>query len=296
VAAAAPLAAAATGRPPTELPALPPADENLHVVHYSSGLARDFPDSTPPVLGVLVEHFPSGEQTQFAAFTLAERDGSLGEFRTKMPELERDLLRSFNEFVAGRPGAVWIHWGMAKPGYGFDVIAQRSRLHGLTPADIPPARRFDLANYLKRRYGDNYVPDPRLWHAVRQNLGAVPNLLDDDAAAAAWQDGKYGRLLWSLSAKVGAIAKLFDRVRRGTFVVEVASPLTAKQREILAVLSGQALTLKELAERLGCDPSRLQRDHLKPLMERGLLANDSRVGGYYRPDAPPGVGAGSMAE
>ncbi|WP_145238582.1 helix-turn-helix domain-containing protein [Urbifossiella limnaea] len=65
--------------------------------------------------------------------------------------------------------------------------------------------------------------------------------------------------------------------------------LTEKQREILRALDAKALTLDELATRLDCDKSRLHRDHLTPLKKLGRVANDRKVGGYYRPDAPPTV-------
>ncbi len=66
--------------------------------------------------------------------------------------------------------------------------------------------------------------------------------------------------------------------------------LPEKQRAILSALSGRALSLKALAKELdGCDPSQLQRCHLKPLMDSGRLKNERKIGGYYRPDAPPSM-------
>ena len=63
--------------------------------------------------------------------------------------------------------------------------------------------------------------------------------------------------------------------------------LSERQREVLSILSGVALTLKELAKRLDCDPSRLHREHLKALMRFGRVENNRKIGGYYRPDTPP---------
>jgi hypothetical protein len=63
--------------------------------------------------------------------------------------------------------------------------------------------------------------------------------------------------------------------------------LPQKQREILTALKGRALSLQQLATELDCDPSRLHRDHIKPLIASGRLKLDRSVGGYYRSDAPP---------
>ena len=68
---------------------------------------------------------------------------------------------------------------------------------------------------------------------------------------------------------------------------EPAAPLTAVQREVMGALRGRALTGDDLAAELDADRSTLIRSHLRPLMGAGLVVNDRRVGGYYRPDAPP---------
>ena len=66
--------------------------------------------------------------------------------------------------------------------------------------------------------------------------------------------------------------------------------LTERQREIMAFLRGASTSLKELAACVDRDESRVHRDHLKPLLKKGLVENDRAVGGYYRPDAPPAGG------
>ena len=66
--------------------------------------------------------------------------------------------------------------------------------------------------------------------------------------------------------------------------------LPEKQRMILDTLTGRALALKALSKAVdpdSTDTSRFHRDHLKPLMVLGRIKNDRKVGGYYRPDAPP---------
>src|SRR5262249_44432444 len=102
--------------------------------------------------------------------------------------------------------------------FGFDVLEQRGRLHGLEPVGIPLERRFDLDQYLKMRYGPNYAPDQRLWHAIHKNGVAKPALLSAEAAAAAWSRGDTASLADALSAKVAAIRDLLARVRQGSFL------------------------------------------------------------------------------
>ncbi len=74
-----------------------------------------------------------------------------------------------------------------------------------------------------------------------------------------------------------------------TFVGERESQVpTRLQLEILNVLNGNALTKEKLAFKLACDPGTLYKPGgIKELLKRGLVKNDRKVGGYYRPDCPP---------
>jgi hypothetical protein len=59
------------------------------------------------------------------------------------------------------------------------------------------------------------------------------------------------------------------------------------QRRVLDALNGKVMTADKLQSHLHCDRRNLYRDGLDPLKKAGLLLNDRRVGGYYRPDTPP---------
>jgi hypothetical protein len=64
----------------------------------------------------------------------------------------------------------------------------------------------------------------------------------------------------------------------------IPSPL---QLRILEALNHKVLTLDALAEKLEVERSRLHRDALKELKDRGYVKNSRKIGGYYRPDRPP---------
>ena len=66
------------------------------------------------------------------------------------------------------------------------------------------------------------------------------------------------------------------------------SVLTKFQRLILKVLDGTVLTAEELAAEMGIEKNRLyQEGGIKELTDDEAVINDRKVGGYYRPDAPP---------
>jgi hypothetical protein len=210
------------------LPPLPERDGRLYAIHYSGELGQNSPAETPPVSAIVVQQLLTDEQHTFAAFRIAEQRGIAAfEFLTRFPELEKQMLRDFYEFVAAHPQVVWLNWNMRSLRFGFEVLAQRAHRHGVKPVEIPLERRFNVAGYLKGLFGDQYAPNPRLWHAIHQNGVNGLGLLNDFQAAAAWQKGEYAAILQSLSCKVEAIARLFDRVRLGTFQTCPTGPDTS---------------------------------------------------------------------
>jgi hypothetical protein len=62
---------------------------------------------------------------------------------------------------------------------------------------------------------------------------------------------------------------------------------TRFQKRLLKELNGKALTADNLQARLNKDRKQLYRDGINPLRDEGLIENDRRLGGYYRPDSPP---------
>jgi hypothetical protein len=212
-----------TEAPPSDYQPLPAVTQDLFVVHYSSDPHAAGQNRTPAVSAIVVRNLFSGTTLEFAAFTDAEACGiPPGQFIERFPELERGMLRDFAEYTATHQEAVWVHWGMREAFFGFDVLNQRAKFHRQQYHGITPERRFDLSYYLAQRYGDDFSPHPRLWHAARRNLGAITDFLDADATAAVWERGEHGADLRSLYAKVDAIARLFERIRTGRFLTGAA--------------------------------------------------------------------------
>ncbi len=91
--------------------------------------------------------------------------------------------------------------------------------------------------------------------------------------------------------KEGPLAVL----KAGLDMVETQPVYPVKQRVILDLLNGRVLVGKELQSGVGkalhiSTPtwSKFHQGQLKPLMKLGRIKNDRKMGGYFRPDAPPG--------
>ncbi|QJX01257.1 hypothetical protein [Frigoriglobus tundricola] len=62
---------------------------------------------------------------------------------------------------------------------------------------------------------------------------------------------------------------------------------TPKQHHALQLLTGRAMCGKDLAKELRIDEAQLNRTVTTPLQVQGRVKNDRKLGGYFRPDAPP---------
>jgi hypothetical protein len=204
----------------------PVEDHRLFVACYSCALPEDAPAGSQQISAIAVQQVVTGRQSVFASIHEAEARGwkSRSDFLAHLGELERLILGQFYAFVGERPDAVWLHWNMSSPTYGFDAIAHRARLCDVAAVPVPDDRLFDLANYLQRRHGPDYVGHPRFLKLVQLNGLDGGRLLEKEAAAAAWREGRYADLVRSMQDKAGAIASLYRLTVDGRLKVGSAAP------------------------------------------------------------------------
>jgi hypothetical protein len=77
---------------------------------------------------------------------------------SKQGELERCVLADFHRHLSENPKSWWIHWGLNSVEFGFPALTQRAAALGLGEVRFPEQRRRNLAELLKQRLGDNYLP------------------------------------------------------------------------------------------------------------------------------------------
>lgn len=70
---------------------------------------------------------------------------------------ERNTIEAYFNFIQRHKGKTFIHWSMNSPAFGFLQIAARYQY--LTKEDriVSPERLIDLSEYLKDKYGINYI-------------------------------------------------------------------------------------------------------------------------------------------
>src|SRR5262249_46705300 len=92
----------------------------------------------------------------------------------------------------------------------FPALAHRLQALGGTPAEIPQHRVINLAEALKRAFGDDYVPHPRLENLIRLNDLSEYDWLSLDDLTAAARAGEDARMLRSLLRRRRCIANIFE--------------------------------------------------------------------------------------
>lgn len=85
----------------------------------------------------------------------------------------------------------------------------------------------------------------------------------------------------------GKAAGLAETIEASNRASDREIPVTELQAKIWDILEGKALTADALEGKLEIDRKQLYRDGINPLKGSGRIKNDRKLGGYYRPDAPP---------
>jgi hypothetical protein len=72
-------------------------------------------------------------------------------------EEEEELIRKFVEFIASMHSKTFVHWSMNKPNFGFMAIQNRYKEITGYDLNLTPKNQIDLSEYLKEKYGVDYV-------------------------------------------------------------------------------------------------------------------------------------------
>lgn len=185
--------------------------EAVLAIHYASASLFKAKDSPVSVSCIAVTDL---QDDSTRAFSMSDFNGDSAEDR------ERQLLKSFFEFLTDRQDAKIIHWNMDKADYGFEALASRYRW--LIGSDVPyrPSndRLFDLDQFLTETYGEGYVTHPKLPSLVALNRVNQRYWLSGKNEAEKAEEGDYSAIQRSTSEKSRAIGELFRLFVVGTIV------------------------------------------------------------------------------
>ena len=221
--------------------------ERFYIIHYSCQNLNDENDGlSPRITSIAVMHYKSGQVVSFSTHAIAEElHFNREEVENHYDDVERELLSQFYSFVRDRRDYSWIHWNMRNATYGFEHLAHRFRiLSDENAPSIPPENRINLSDLLKDRYGEDYVPHPRLTELMKLNGGVHRDFLQGDAEVQAFKDGRFIELHKSTLSKVGffryVIEKMISgrlRVKTRGYGVMVDRLLESRLAKIIALIA-----------------------------------------------------------
>ena len=187
--------------------------ESIIAVHYASANLYIAKGNPVAVTCISVTNLADGG-TQ--AFSLSDIKGEDLELR------EKHLLTQFFEHLNKNQDAKLVHWNMDKADYGFSALANRYRwLAEEEPPYTPPSDRlFDLDQILTDKYGEGYVPHPKLPNLAALNKLSMRYWMHGKEEADKAESADFGAIQRSTSEKSRAIVHLFKALMDGVLVTQ----------------------------------------------------------------------------
>lgn len=126
------------------------------------------------------------------------------------------MLVKFFRFNNTHPTAVYIHWNMQSIVFGFEALEHRYRvITQEEPFHVPDLHKINLNDFLKLKYGEKYVPHPRMQNLMKLNDGTPQGFLTGQDEVTAFVQRQYINLYKSSSEKCRWLAWIYNRSLNG---------------------------------------------------------------------------------
>lgn len=194
----------------------------VNVIHYAcENFENPATEGSPRITVIAIRQMGSGQTVLFSLDHEAElaRIPAL-KIRENLDELERKMLGKFYDHVRMNRNHRWLHWNMRDTTYGFNAIANRSRVLGKEPTEISDALLFDLSHILVDIYGENYVSHSRMKALLQINGRMNRDFLTGEEEASAFAKGKYGRISKSTQRKTHEFEIIARKAREKSLKTE----------------------------------------------------------------------------
>jgi hypothetical protein len=185
--------------------------DRFKLIDYYSVPWDDVPAQTPAPVMIATRDLATGKEEAFAWHLLAEAQGiPPQEIPSRWFDLERSALQSLFTHFQDNPKTWWLHWGLHGIEFGFPALAQRAKALDLGDLRFPERRSIDLAELLKNRLGEDYVPHNRLKNLILLNQINRLGLLEVTELTASYRAGEFSRMLRSLRRKLYCISQIVE--------------------------------------------------------------------------------------
>lgn len=172
---------------------------NYLIIYYScESFYEDTLFVSPKITSITICNYCDKYTTHFSyAKTASFLNIDSNEIKKNSDLIEKEMLRSFLNFMEKKTDKVWIHWNMRDDKYGFPAIDHRCQIIFNEKNIIETIDKIDLANTIEKLYGENYIEMPKVENLVLLNNINNKDYLNIFEESIAFSEGRYFDLTMS---------------------------------------------------------------------------------------------------
>lgn len=193
------------------------AGEPLLCIHYACENLYEAKDHPAAVACIAVTEIGGSGYTAWspADFNL---DGDIAKDGS---DAEREILRTYCNWVRTSGVAKVVHWNMSSSDYGFEAIENRCRYIGVDEVEvISRDRLYDMDDLIAAKYGERFADHPKMYTLAALNGVSLRHAMKGEEEAEAATRGDHAAVKRSTADKVKAIASLTQRFVHSTLVTK----------------------------------------------------------------------------
>lgn len=192
--------------------------EKYYIIHYSCQSLYDDNDGlSPRITSIVTMNLCNRQTISFATHSVAEELGiARDDVIARYDEIEKRMLEDFYKFANMNKDKKWLHWNMNNLTYGFEHIEHRyKKLTTLQAPILQVENRINIDSIFRSKYGDDYVPKPRMANLMDLNGGRHRHFLTGPEEVEAFKNLQFIKMHNSTLCKVNFFEEAIELCRRG---------------------------------------------------------------------------------
>ncbi|MFR4248786.1 MAG: hypothetical protein ACLT1L_02915 [Leuconostoc lactis] len=183
------------------------------LIHYSSSSLQG--NEFPSISSISLMNYENKDRIQFSIAKYIDLENTI-------ENAEKRLLIDFWEYIEHvSKYFTFIHWNMNSETFGFEAIANRTRiLLGTKCEQSKYLQKIDLDDLLGQLYSDQYVSHPKMYKLYELNKLSINNFENGDQELKWFDEEKWYKIAKASMAKVNFIYEVLNRAGTPRLKVE----------------------------------------------------------------------------
>ncbi|CUW06382.1 hypothetical protein PB1A_1207 [Leuconostoc inhae] len=183
------------------------------LIHYSSSNSQG--NEYPSISSISLMKYDNKDRMQFSIAKYIQLEKTV-------EDAEKRLLTSFWRYIERiSENVTFIHWNMNSETFGFEAIANRTRiLLGVKCDQSKHLKKIDLDDLLGQLYSDEYIQHPKMYKLYELNKMTIHDFAKGKQEAEWFNKEEWYKISKASSAKVSFIYETLRRAGRSQLTVE----------------------------------------------------------------------------